>query len=232
MKSWLTRIHTSLGIFRGFSSVLAPSTIRKLTFDFSWWNITQSLCYTLTNCSRDIRLFPGIIPIFSHYSSQETFQNSSHHSHNMWFTTRVTAHDTFDQLLAAVRSGLSLGAGNVKDPFYKKSWISHSLCLCKWIPKTHKRHPKITTASEAAHKYRVGLWWETMLTCRTNVIFVICFNIQTYCNSVIKDQESINIKFINCYIEENLYSQWTSVYSCSYSVSLISNKLWNGRGDL
>lgn len=33
---WLIRIHTSLGIFRGFSSEPVPSTVRKFTFDLSW----------------------------------------------------------------------------------------------------------------------------------------------------------------------------------------------------
>lgn len=35
---WLTRIHTSLGIFRGFSPEPVPSTVRKFTFDLSWGN--------------------------------------------------------------------------------------------------------------------------------------------------------------------------------------------------
>lgn len=56
-----------------------------------------------------------------------------------------------------MRSGLSLGSGNLKESHFRQEWISHSFCLCKWIPETHERHPKITTASKAAHKCR-GNW--------------------------------------------------------------------------
>lgn len=45
VKRWLTRIHTSLGIFRGLSSAPVLSTIRKFTFDFSWENKTRYILH-------------------------------------------------------------------------------------------------------------------------------------------------------------------------------------------
>lgn len=66
-------------------------------------------------------------------------------------TTRKTAHDTSDQLVMEWGQQWGpdylWGSGDLKESHFTKSRISHSFCLCKWIPETHKRRPKITTAA-------------------------------------------------------------------------------------